>query len=469
MKKILVILVFAFVFVLASCDSRSPVITLNGDSEITVEVYGTYDELGAEVSDNSGDELDVVISGEVDTNTLGTYIIKYDATDNSDNEATTVERTVHVVDSTAPIITLVGDGYLEIEVGGTYIERGAEVTDNYATNLAAVVTGSVDSNVIGTYVINYNSVDTEGNQAVEVSRTVMIVDTEAPVVAINGEENIIIEVGGVYDEEGATVTDNYDTTLDVVVTGSVDTSTPGTYTLLYGAEDSSGNQAIPVSRSVLVVSDLGYPPIIDLLGEERIYVARNTMFVDPGVMILDDMGHEVEVITTGTVDTTEYGVYTLTYEATDEYGNVTVVTRTVVVGRYFEFDHDHMNNADCITPTVCIGRDYEGPIYNEIAWPQGYQYAYQMSDYDWMRYFDEANNSMEGALASPGHCTVDSEFTTFRDAVHNKMDKRYGELSGETVCIKTVEESHMFEIHFLAWGNDGVGTFEYVIHYWRSI
>jgi hypothetical protein len=40
-----------------------------------------------------------VVTGSVDTNTVGTYTISYDVTDTNGNVATTVTRTINVVDS----------------------------------------------------------------------------------------------------------------------------------------------------------------------------------------------------------------------------------------------------------------------------------------------------------------------------------------------------------------------------------
>ncbi|MGB0333378.1 MAG: immunoglobulin-like domain-containing protein [Planctomycetota bacterium] len=49
-----------------------------------------------------------------------------------------------------------------------------------------------------------------------------------------------------YTDAGANATDNVDSTVTVVTTGSVDVNTPDTYTLTYSATDSEGNPATPV-------------------------------------------------------------------------------------------------------------------------------------------------------------------------------------------------------------------------------
>ena len=49
--------------------------------------------------------------------------------------ATEVTRTVNVVDTTVPVITLVGSESVTIQVGETYTDAGATATDNYDGDL----------------------------------------------------------------------------------------------------------------------------------------------------------------------------------------------------------------------------------------------------------------------------------------------------------------------------------------------
>lgn len=88
-------------------DTTPPVITLNGDSEITLECgVDDYTEEGAAASDICDPGVSVVISGTVDTHTPGTYMVTYNATDASGNNATPVDRTVIVEDTRPPVITI---------------------------------------------------------------------------------------------------------------------------------------------------------------------------------------------------------------------------------------------------------------------------------------------------------------------------------------------------------------------------
>ena len=53
-------------------------------------------------------------------------------------------------------------------------------------------------------------------------------------------------------EANATATDNVDTEIAIIISGSVDTATVGTYTINYNASDTAGNQAAPMVRTVNV-------------------------------------------------------------------------------------------------------------------------------------------------------------------------------------------------------------------------
>ena len=65
-------------------DTEAPVITLNGGSNISIEIGERYEELGASAIDDC-DKVEINIAQNVDTNAIGTYIVKYSARDRSGN------------------------------------------------------------------------------------------------------------------------------------------------------------------------------------------------------------------------------------------------------------------------------------------------------------------------------------------------------------------------------------------------
>ena len=110
--------------------------------------------------------------------TSGRAIYRHNVTDSSGNAASEVTRT-DVTDTTAPVITLVGDAQITVEVGTTYTDLGATASDNYDGDITAdiVTVNNVDTSVIGSYTVTYNVTDIGGNAASEVTRTVNVTDT----------------------------------------------------------------------------------------------------------------------------------------------------------------------------------------------------------------------------------------------------------------------------------------------------
>jgi hypothetical protein len=93
----------AMISVFASCkkpDTSAPVITMNGAASQTVSLQGTYSESGATANDNKDGAITPTISGKVNVNHTGTYIITYRATDAAGNIGTAT-RTVIVVNDVA--------------------------------------------------------------------------------------------------------------------------------------------------------------------------------------------------------------------------------------------------------------------------------------------------------------------------------------------------------------------------------
>ena len=139
-------------------------------------------------------------------------------------------------------------------------------------------------------------------------------------------------MGDAYVEAGVDATDNVDATVNVSTTGTVDTSAPGNYTLTYTASDAAGNQATPLTRTILVVGSDVAGPVITVVGDLAIVLELGTAYEDQGASALDDVDGVVDVVVSGTVDVNTLGVYTLTYTAVDNSGNQAIpAARTVFI------------------------------------------------------------------------------------------------------------------------------------------
>ncbi len=265
-------------------DLEAPVITVFGNNPAHIEVGSTYVDLGASVADNVNNNLGIqtfvdgveVTSVDIDTSAERSYIITYKATDQAGNmgEAT---RTVIVgeditepvvVDTTPPVITLIGSAVVSIEQGTPYADQGATAEDDTDGDITAnIVTANlVDTTTVGEYSVTYNATDHAGNAATEVTRTVtvtepVVVDTTPPVITLIGSAVVSIEQGTPYADQGATAEDDTDgdITANIVTANLVDTTTVGEYSVTYNATDHAGNAATEVTRTVTVTE----PVVVD--------------------------------------------------------------------------------------------------------------------------------------------------------------------------------------------------------------
>ncbi len=147
--------------------STPPILTLNGEIELTLELGTAYTELGATATDERDGDVNVTIVGEVDSSTIGIYTITYTARDKAGNEAS-IARTVNVVlapDVTAPVITLNGDANITLTEGDVYEELGASATDNVDGSVSVSISGNVDTSTVGIYTMTYSAKDKAGNEA----------------------------------------------------------------------------------------------------------------------------------------------------------------------------------------------------------------------------------------------------------------------------------------------------------------
>lgn len=162
------------------------------------------------------------------------------------------------VDNSPPVIVLLGENPQFIEVGDAYVELGGTATDNVdgnLTNSLVIDASAVDTSTIGEYLVTYDVIDSAGNPAVTVRRTVVCRDTIPPVITLQGDNPQFIVFGNPYIELGASAADiaDGDLTADIIIDASaVDTSIAADYLVTYDVSDSSGNVAATVMRTVTV-------------------------------------------------------------------------------------------------------------------------------------------------------------------------------------------------------------------------
>ena len=229
-----------------------------GDAQITLE-YGTaYEEPGATATvsgsllQKAEKTVDVQIQTDTDLTQVGTHVVRYVA--QFEDTVGTAYRYVTVVDSQAPQIQLVTDPEKFTFPNETYEEEGFTALDNYDGDITAAVLRSESREEV-----TYTVADSSGNYTT-VTRPIIYNDPVPPVLTLSGEKEMTLGKGRQYHEPGYNATDNCDgdITNKVTVSGRVDPTKPGEYTLVYTVKDSFQN-SVSASRKVTVEKTPGEP------------------------------------------------------------------------------------------------------------------------------------------------------------------------------------------------------------------
>ena len=226
-------------------------------------------------------------------------------------------------------VTILGDAEITLDYGQTYTEQGAEAF-GYGTLLSKEPTvcpvttiGQVDAEKLGTYTIWYHA--SFQDAAGSASRTVTIVDREAPKITLTSDPETFTFPGQTYQEEGFAALDNYDGDLTQQVQREEKDGV-----VYYTVSDSSGNQT-QLTRDIRY--DDPVPPELTLKGEGKITITEGNSWKDPGYTATDNVDGDLtdQVTVSGEVNTSRPGTYKLTYQVADGYNNTVEQERTVTV------------------------------------------------------------------------------------------------------------------------------------------
>ena len=152
-------------------DNTPPIIILTGSANISHEINTTYTEPGFSAEDQPGSidmTSDVVVGGDtVDTTVLGAaYNITYNVVDAKGNNAIQKIRTINIVDTTNPVITL-GTAEINLNTGDTYdsTSAGASASDNSGETTLTITVDESNLNMAaeGAYTVTFSTSDSTGN------------------------------------------------------------------------------------------------------------------------------------------------------------------------------------------------------------------------------------------------------------------------------------------------------------------
>ncbi|NRB20094.1 MAG: HYR domain-containing protein [Rhodobacteraceae bacterium] len=254
--------------------------TDSGSSTASLDVTG----LGS-VSDNVDSGLSITYKVGTTTLTgaydfpLGETTVTMDVSDTAGNDTVQVSFTVTVADAEVPLLVAPVDQTPSTDTGVSTaaldVTGLGSVSDNVDSGLAitykvgtTALTGVYDF-PLGETTVTMDATDTAGNDAVQVSFTVTVGDTDVPVLTAPGDQTADTDASlstASFNVTGlGSVSDNVDSGLSItykvgttILTGAYDFPI-GETTVTMDTSDTAGNDAVQVSFTV-TVSDVTAPP-----------------------------------------------------------------------------------------------------------------------------------------------------------------------------------------------------------------
>jgi hypothetical protein len=277
--------------------------TLAGDNPLLLNIGDTYSDAGVSVTDAKKNTVTSTVSGTVDTSTVGDYTITYKGVGCENTKTRTV--TVKAA-STVCSYDLNGDNPLEVVIGGTYKELGVSIKDANSQAVTGTASGSVDTTKISDYAVTYQS-DHCTNTT---TRTVKVVAASCSY-ALVGNDPLMLSKDDTFSDPGVVVKDNAGSVVKSTLSGTVDTTVVGDYTLTYQGKDCANSK----TRAVKVeLQTCAYT----LIGDSPLEIIVNSAYVDLGAEIKDKTGTVLEAKAMGTsavaVDNTKSGEYVVSYQ-----------------------------------------------------------------------------------------------------------------------------------------------------------
>lgn len=162
----------------------------------------------------------------------------------------------------------------------------------------------------------------------------VVPDQKAPEILLSGGDTVTLEACTSASSfiQNAFAEDLVDGRINnLTVNGSVNTQSPGFYTITYEITDQNGNTATR-SQVFEVLADQ-VSPSFNVVGPDPFVLGANQTFNDPGVTNLSDNCPATPTVTVddSNLNTGQLGSYTVEYTVTDGAGNTTTKTRQLEV------------------------------------------------------------------------------------------------------------------------------------------
>jgi hypothetical protein len=325
-----------------------------------IDMHDSYNAMTKTIDDALLTPVSSAVGAPISIKSVGFQEIDYRCSDKQARAAIKQTRVVDVKDTTPPTISVTGQHTVEVSAGVTnssviaMYRKQATCTDLCDDNPTITTTlhksddasadacsgteiDSYTGNKIGTYAIKYTCTDNKGLKDTA-CRVIVNQDKTDPVIAMrDGKKHgdIIYKdaaATGTYTDLGATCMDLIDGPINeqVKITGNnIKLNRPGTYDITYNCKDSSGNDATPLTKHVIVQDKVC--PSCTRIGSASVMVEASYPYSELGATCTDAIGFvdpntdtvvtnlPVEIV--GAVDHMTPGTYTLEYKAKDGSGN----------------------------------------------------------------------------------------------------------------------------------------------------
>ena len=123
---------------------------------------------------------------------------------------------------------------------------------------------SVNTSILGSTTVTYTCTDSSDNTVTATQSVTVTPDSTRPTIVIPGDNPLTITEGDdTYSDPAVTCTDDVDGSLTPTVSGTVNSTAPGTYTVTYTCADRSDNTATATLRVVVNVDVAPYAVSIE--------------------------------------------------------------------------------------------------------------------------------------------------------------------------------------------------------------
>lgn len=237
-------------------DTTAPILIIYGKTTVYVENLGAY-VFAYEIKDNyyGVSELIFKDSGFVTIEKDKKYTRTYTLEDPSGNKAEPQTITIIIQPKTDfSAIKLVGNSVVNSNVFATYVDAGIVYGSPFSESQFTVqISNNIATNKLGqykyTYILTYNLT----GESFELSRTVNVVDKQAPTISIIDASSLTMylsEARNYNDLSNVSVSDNYDNFDDITITTRLVKVNKNTCYYYYKATDKSGNASSEVYRVI---------------------------------------------------------------------------------------------------------------------------------------------------------------------------------------------------------------------------